>query len=177
MFLWLRCEGWVRFGPYEGLQFDRKHNVITGTGEPVALFRHNSGVPLWSTPGQYANFDWVKPVLTNGCRGPYADRVYVIHAPMNFKPQCARIQSTCQRAFVINDSGELSRREVMKLVLSEADAGNLNLRLSVYTRDETLAAELEEIDLRVDDRVAYFGIHRIEARGPQPWETSRRTRR
>ena len=177
MFLWLCCEGWVRFGPYGGLRFDEAHNVITDTGEPVAIF--NGGRDLhWQTPKSHTGFRWERPVITTARRGPFVDRVYIIHAPDGFEQQCQRIRGTCKRALVVADSGGgPARSEVVQLARSEANGGDTKLRLSVYTRDQELTADLEGLEAEFAKRVAYFGVHWIAARGPRPWGTSRRTGR
>ena len=175
VYLWLCCEGWMRFGPYESLHFDAKHNIVTDEGEKVAYCVRSYFDFNWHTPGEYQGFCWERPVITTACCEPYADRVYIIHAPAGFTQACNNIRQSCERACVIPDDGsEWSRRQVVEQTLREAELADPTLRLSVYTRDETLARLLEPFEPWLASQLAYFGVHRISRRGPRmPWMTSR----
>jgi len=175
VYLWLCCEGWMRFGPYESLHFDAKHHIVTDEGEKVAYCVRSYFDFNWHTPGEYQGFCWKRPVITTACSEPYADRVYIIHAPAGFTQACNNIRQSCERACVIPDDGsEWSRRQVVEQTLREAELGDPTLRLSVYTRDETLARLLAPFEPWLASQLAYFGVHRISRRGPRmPWMTSR----
>jgi len=175
VYLWLRCEGWMRFGPYDSLHFDAKHHIVTGQGEKVAYCVRSYYGFNWHTPGEYQGFWWDRAVITTASREPYADRVYIIHAPAEFQHACYNIRQSCERAYVIPDDGsEWSRCQVVERTLREVELGDPTLRLSVYTRDETLARLLEPFEPWLAGQLAYFGVHRISRRGPRmPWMTSR----
>lgn len=174
-FLWLCCEGWVRFGPYENLRFDEKHNILADKDNKIAIF---SGFnfrlpPTWKTLEKYEKFRWEKPVFTSSEKGPYADRVYIIHFPLVFKNQVEIIKTTCERSHLIVDDGTShARKKIMKLVFNELENINPFVRLSVYTRDLFLAQQIGNIDLSMIMPKKYFGIHWINTRGPKPWENS-----
>jgi hypothetical protein len=171
VYLWLRCEGWRRFGPYDGLHFNTAHDIVTDSGKFVAYHRGNV---RWRTPGPGERFLWCQPILTTAWRGPYADRVYVVHGPAAFHCQCHQILNSCEQSFAIADDGTPEARSmVLARTETEMKNGLASRRLSVYTRDEDLACELQKLGLRGADRLAYYGVHRIEDRGPLPWVSSR----
>jgi hypothetical protein len=69
MYLWLNCEGWVRFGPFAWLRFDDNPRVIRDQdGSTVASFDGTD----WRTPDEkYSKFQWRNPMVTSSARHPH----------------------------------------------------------------------------------------------------------
>lgn len=68
LYLWLNCEGWVPFGPFEWLRFDDGKNAILDEKGNVIAVRDGNG---WSTPGQYEGFAWQNAMVTASPRHPH----------------------------------------------------------------------------------------------------------
>ncbi len=68
MYLWLSCEGWVRFGPFKWLRFDDENHQITDqNGNVIASFDGS----CWRTPGEkYQGYGWRDPMVTNSTKHP-----------------------------------------------------------------------------------------------------------
>lgn len=68
MFLHLRCEGWVAFGPFEwlGLQ-DNPLAIVDQSGAVVASW---DGQVWRTTDPQYSGYAWRSPMITVGPRRP-----------------------------------------------------------------------------------------------------------
>jgi hypothetical protein len=130
MYLWLCCEGWVRFGAYDDLRFDATHNIVAGEMDLIAVFRPWGSGLRWETPNGHQGFRWETPVFTTSSIGPYVDRVYIVHTAKGFSKQRRRIGETCERLLTIADDGsDRARRDVVRLARNEADAGTSSLRL------------------------------------------------
>ena len=69
VYLWLNCEGWVRFGPFEWLRFDDEPRTIRDQdGNVLAQFDGTD----WHTLGEeYAGFHWRNPMVTASGRHPH----------------------------------------------------------------------------------------------------------
>ena len=46
IYLWLCCEGWCKFGPYEWLRFDEDGSIIDQDGNVIAKKDQNR--PVWN---------------------------------------------------------------------------------------------------------------------------------
>ena len=64
VYLWLCCEGWMRFGPFEWLRFDDTENAIIGPGGEVLVKKLDG---YWRVPGgQGAGMPFSNPTITSG---------------------------------------------------------------------------------------------------------------
>lgn len=63
VYLWLNCEGWVRFDDAAGA-------ILGPEGEPVAV-RVGSE---WHTPGSHEGYRWRNPMITASTRHPHPSR-------------------------------------------------------------------------------------------------------
>lgn len=63
MYLWLHCEGWIRFGPYEAIFFDRDFRTIRDkSGNVIAKSEDGH---CWIVPTEeYANWRFQNPMIT-----------------------------------------------------------------------------------------------------------------
>lgn len=69
MYLWLNCEGWIRFGPFEWLRFEDDPRVIRNQdGVIVASF---DGTDWHTSDGQYDRWIWRNPMVTTSPRHPH----------------------------------------------------------------------------------------------------------
>lgn len=69
MYLWLNCEGWVRFGPFAWLRFDDDPRVIRDQdGTVVASF---DGADWRTADERYRGFQWRSPMVTASARHPH----------------------------------------------------------------------------------------------------------
>ncbi len=71
LYLWLNCEGWVRFGPFEWLRFDGG----SGPADPLVVRGPNDAAvaqfdgTAWRTPGD--GTAWRTPTITASPRHPH----------------------------------------------------------------------------------------------------------
>ena len=71
VYLWLNCEGWVRFGPFAWLRFnDEQGAILDPEGEPVVVRVGNE----WHTPGSRQGYQWRNPMITASPRHPHPNR-------------------------------------------------------------------------------------------------------
>ena len=68
VYLWLNCEGWVKFGPFQSLALDAERRVIADeAGQPIATWDEDA----WVTHDpKYERFRWCKPMITASPRRP-----------------------------------------------------------------------------------------------------------
>ena len=71
MYLWLNCEGWVRFGPFEWLRFDDPRTIRDQDGEDVAWF---DGADWRTLDDRYQGYQWRNPMITVSSRHPHPAR-------------------------------------------------------------------------------------------------------
>lgn len=69
IYLWLRCEGWMRFGPFEWLRFDDQSQTILGSaGETVATKVDDR----WRVPGEKCSgWQFSDPMITTTSEHPH----------------------------------------------------------------------------------------------------------
>jgi hypothetical protein len=68
-YLFLSCEGWVRFGPFRWIRFVDDERVIKNdNGEVIASF---NGSHWTATAPQYAGFHFIDPFITSTKRHPH----------------------------------------------------------------------------------------------------------
>jgi hypothetical protein len=68
VYLWLCCEGWVRFGPFPWLRFDDERGaILDDTGRAIAI-RIGDG---WQTPDSHQGYCWSNPTVTASPRHPH----------------------------------------------------------------------------------------------------------
>lgn len=71
VYLWLCCEGWQRFGPFQHLNISA--SVISDESEEVVAVRTAEGG--WHTPGVYCCYSWrANAVVTSTADHPYPMR-------------------------------------------------------------------------------------------------------
>ncbi len=71
VYLWLCCEGWMRFGPFEWLRFDDTANAIIGpAGEVVA---RKTGEYWHITDGRGKGMPFSNPTITTTREHPHAN--------------------------------------------------------------------------------------------------------
>ena len=71
VYLWLCCEGWMKFGPFEWLRFDDERQAILGPdGEAVA--KKSGG--QWRVPGEeWQGWGFSNPTITTRPAHPHKD--------------------------------------------------------------------------------------------------------
>jgi len=71
IYLWLCCEGWMKFGPFEWLRFDDERQAILGPdGEEVA--KKSDG--CWRMPdGRGKGMQFSNPTITSSPTHPHRD--------------------------------------------------------------------------------------------------------
>jgi len=70
IYLWLCCEGWVRFGPFGWLRFqDDPRSIVDQAGRVLA---HWEGHCWRTSDPQYSDFQWHNPTITSKPRHPHA---------------------------------------------------------------------------------------------------------
>jgi hypothetical protein len=69
VYLYLSCEGWVRFGPFEWLKLVDSERVIKDEmGKVVASFDGSH----WSVPeAKYARYQFIDPFITTADQHPH----------------------------------------------------------------------------------------------------------
>ena len=69
VYLWLSCEGWMKFGPFEWLRFDDERQAILGPdGEEVA--KKEGG--QWRVPGEkWQGWGFSNPTITSSPVHPH----------------------------------------------------------------------------------------------------------
>jgi hypothetical protein len=71
VYLWLNCEGWVRFGPFAWLRLDDERGaILDDSGDPIAV-RTEDG---WTTPENHEGFQWRNPMITASGRHPHPNQ-------------------------------------------------------------------------------------------------------
>jgi hypothetical protein len=70
LYLWLCCEGWQSFGPFQHLHISA--TTITDEEEQVVAFRDDEGV--WYTPGIFCCYRWRSPMVTPSPIHPHPNR-------------------------------------------------------------------------------------------------------
>lgn len=69
VYLWLRCEGWVRFGPFEWLFFDDESGAVFGPNGEIAAWREG---PYWRvTDPRRAGMAFDAITLTTARKHPF----------------------------------------------------------------------------------------------------------
>jgi hypothetical protein len=69
VYLWLNCEGWVRFGPFQWLRFEAGPlRVCDQDKNVIAEF---DGADWRTEQGDYRNYRWRCPMITSSPRHPH----------------------------------------------------------------------------------------------------------
>jgi hypothetical protein len=69
IYLWLNCEGWVRFGPFQSLWFeDTPLRICDQDSNVIAEF---DGSDWLTTHEQHRNVRWRSPMITASSRHPH----------------------------------------------------------------------------------------------------------
>jgi hypothetical protein len=69
VYLWLNCEGWERFGPFQSLRFDNPAlRICDQDGNVIAEF---DGTDWLTKDEKYRNFRWVNPMITASPQHPH----------------------------------------------------------------------------------------------------------
>ena len=67
VYLYLNCEGWVRFGPFRWVRFCDDRQVITDEADRVIARRDGNH---WTTPDSHPGYRWQDPFVTTASRHP-----------------------------------------------------------------------------------------------------------
>jgi hypothetical protein len=69
VYLWLSCEGWLKFGPFEWLRFDDEKQAILGP-DGVAVAKKEGG--QWRVPGEkWQGWGFSNPTITTSAVHPH----------------------------------------------------------------------------------------------------------
>ena len=69
IYLWLFCEGWCKFGPYEWLRFDEDGSIVDQDGNVIAKKDQNR--PVWKTIETHSMFEWSNPTINTSLLHPH----------------------------------------------------------------------------------------------------------
>ena len=69
VYLWLNCEGWERFGPFQWLRFeDSPLRICDQDANVIAEF---DGTDWLTTHEKYRNYRWCLPMITASPQHPH----------------------------------------------------------------------------------------------------------